>query len=205
LKNLYRKTRRSNLAKCERTEEVHLILGKQRFANRNKRTSLTKRFWNDKSKSENNHKHTVTTFHMHSKHGTVRSEIRTTIREDQILLQTNILPNLCRDIGFEQVSRKWPASRQHQDHYDTIMNTHTKSWMTRGKTRKTVHVDEKLLQTNILPNLCRDIDFEKVSRKWPESRQHQDHHAIIVNTHTKSWMMREKYEKQYHAMVAVTG
>ena len=103
-KTLYRKTRRSVLAKCERIEEKQLVLRKQRFANRNKRTSLTKHFWTDKRKSENKHKHTDIALHLYTKHGTVRSEIWSTVHEDQILPPTNILPNLCRDIGFEQVS-----------------------------------------------------------------------------------------------------
>ena len=104
LKTLYMKTRRSTLAKCERIEEKQLILRKQRFANRNKGTSLTKRFWTDKEKYESKHKHTDITLHVCTKHGTVRSEIWSTVHEDQILPPTNILPNLCRYIGFEQVS-----------------------------------------------------------------------------------------------------
>jgi hypothetical protein len=114
------------------------------------------------------------TLKMNTQNWTMRGEIRKTPHEIPKTLETNILPNLGCDIDSRQFSRKGPGFRQHQEHNDATLNTHTKTWAGRNKIRKTVHETEKMIKISIPVNVCRDIDskhfFTKTARSTTAPR-----------------------------------
>ena len=120
-------------------------------------------------------KNSDVTLNMNTQNWTMRDEIRKTPHETPKTLATNILPNLGWDIDSRQFSRKGPGFRQHQEHNDATLNTHTKIWAVRNKIRKKVHETEKMSKISIPANLCRDINSKQFLRKLPEARQHLEH------------------------------
>jgi hypothetical protein len=135
---------------------------------------------------------------MYTENSIVRKRTDKMIQEKQKLLETSILPNLCRDIESELFSRKCSQLRQHQESNDATLNTNTQSWTMRDEVRKTPHENPKTLETNFFPNLGWDIDSEQFVRKGPELRQDQEHNNATLNTHTKNWTMRNKIRKTVH-------
>ena len=59
-----------------------------------------------------------------------------TLQDSQKWLEISILPNLCRNIDFGEVSRERPELRKHYEHNDTTLNKNTCSMIMRDKTRK---------------------------------------------------------------------
>ena len=172
---LHRNKRSTNLVKYNRKDEIQTIQRIHRFAIHNKRPNMIK-YWDNKCNTGHNHTHNIASVHMHIEYGIRRAEIRKTQPEKQILVGISILPNLCRDIDFGKVSRKRPELRQHHEHGDTTLRRYTTNWIMRNKMPKTLQDSQKWLEISILPDLCKDIDFGKVSRKRPELCQpHHEH------------------------------
>ena len=111
------------------------------------------------------HEHGDTTLRALTANWIMRNKMPKTLQDSQKLLEISILPNLCKNIDFGEVSRKQPELRQHHEHGDTTPRAFTANWIMRNKMLKTLQDSQKLLEISILPNLCRNIDFGKVSRE----------------------------------------
>jgi hypothetical protein len=62
----------------------------------------------------------------------VRNKIRKTVHETEKMIKISIPATLCRDIDSKQFLRKLPEARQHLEHNDTTLNTHTQTWHSRA-------------------------------------------------------------------------
>jgi hypothetical protein len=72
---------------------------------------------------------------------------------------------------------------------------HIEYGIRRAEVWKTQPEKQILLEISILPNLCKDIDFGKVSRKRPELRQHHEYGDTTLRVYTTNWIMRNKMLK----------
>ena len=69
-------------------------------------------------------------------------------------------------------------------HNIASVHMHIEYGIRRAEIRKTQPEKQILVGISILPNLCRDIDFGKVSRKRPELRQHHEHGDTTLRRYT---------------------
>ena len=99
------------------------------------------------------------------------------------------LPNLCRNIDFEKFSPIGIRSEYNQKHNNTNINTDTTNRATRCETEAIPCESKKI---HGLQNLCKDVDFEKLSpiglrSEWKTPLSFCTKHAFMINNSITWW------------------
>ena len=94
----------------------------------------------------------------------------------------------------QEENTRWLKQEYHS--YQQVMSTENS--IVRKIIDKTIQEKQKMVKISILANLCRDIESELISQKWPQLRQHQENNDVTLNMNTQNWTMRGEIRKTPH-------
>ena len=157
--------------------------------------SILKSFYWSDVRSEYEQKQNDTNINTDAKNRAARSETKKNPCESRKIHEIQNLPNLCRNIDFEKFLPIGVRSEYEQKQNDTNINTDAKNRAARSETKKNPCESRKIHEIQNLPNLCRNIDFEKFLPIGVRSEYEQKQNDTNINTDAKNRAARSETKK----------